>query len=199
MELADDDEDVPEDPKGMELLGSSFEDEEVEAADEEGDEEDEEDEEMDEVEDIEEKKADANEVDKKKDEEENPQEEEEGREDEQEQRQEDDAVTVQDSKQEMMSPPLSKRKRPDRVRVDRSEETEDEQEERKRKCRQRRSALSSPKSVDEVISKWIEEKGSGWNAQLRTDLEGRLLTYGISLTIDVVEGMVKQRLSEISK
>ncbi len=72
-------------------------------------------------------------------------------------------------------------------------------EERKRKCRQRRSALSSPKSVDEVISKWIEEKGSGWNAQLRTDLEGRLLTHGISLTIDVVQGMVKQRLSEISK
>jgi hypothetical protein len=69
------------------------------------------------------------------------------------------------------------------------------QEERKRKSRQRRSALASPKSVDEVISKWIEEKGSVWNAQLRTDLEGRLLTYGISLTIDVVEGMVKQRLT----
>lgn len=100
---------------------------------------------------------------------------------------------VEDSKDEVSEPRLPKRRR--LIRLETSEEP-DEQEVRKRQSRQRRSALSTPLTVDEVIDEWILEKGETWNAQLRTVLEGRLLTHGVPITIDVVEAMLKRRLSE---
>jgi hypothetical protein len=102
----------------------------------------------------------------------------------------------EEGEEEVSAPPPPKKRRVERD--GKSQEPENEQEERKRRSRQRRSALASPKTVDEVINEWIRDKGSAWSPRLRTDLEGRLLTHDINLTIDVVEGMLKQRLSELN-
>ena len=48
-----------------------------------------------------------------------------------------------------------------------------------------------------MITEWIEEHGDAWNPQLRTVLKGSLLTHGVPITIDVAEGMLKQRPGEV--
>jgi hypothetical protein len=92
----------------------------------------------------------------------------------------------------------SGKRRPTSLREEKSDEPEDEQEKRRRKSRQRRSELLSSKTVEEVIDEYIGEHGSDWSPLLRSNMEGRLLTCGVNLTIHVVEGKLKQRLSELN-
>ena len=97
--------------------------------------------------------------------------------------------------EEQVSVPIVSRKR--KERQGRNDAALDEREERLRVSKQRRSARSTPKSLEEVICEWIEEHGEAWNPQLRTVLEGSLLTYGVPVTIDVAENMLNERLSEV--
>ena len=97
--------------------------------------------------------------------------------------------------EEQVSVPVVSRKR--KGGQGRDDAAPDEREERLRVSRQRRSAQSTPKSLEEVICEWIEEHGEAWNPRLRTVLEGSLLTHGVPVTIAVAEGMLKERLSEV--
>ena len=97
--------------------------------------------------------------------------------------------------EEQVSVPVVSRKR--KGRQGRNDAAPDEREERLRVSKQRRSAQSTPKSLEEVICEWIGEHGEAWNSRLRTGLEDSLLTYGVPVTIDVAEGMLKERLSEV--
>ena len=103
-------------------------------------------------------------------------------------------VEEQRAEEQVIGPVVSRKRK---ARQERSDAAPDEREERMRMSKQRRSAQSTPKSLEEVISEWIEEHGDAWSPQLRTVLEGSLLTHGVPITIAVAEGMLKQRLSEV--
>ena len=177
IELAD--EDVGEEGNGMELLSSALEDEAFAAAEEKAssdqEPEVEEDDEIDDAEVLELQREEDSEEELKM----QPEEEKKDAED--------------NTEEEASEPRPPKRKR--LARAEMSDEP-DEQEMRKRHSRERRSALSTSLSVEEVIEEWIAEHGDAWNPRLRTVLEGRLLTHSVPITIAVVEGMLKRRLSE---
>ena len=88
-------------------------------------------------------------------------------------------VEEQRAEEQVIGPVVSRKRK---ARQERSDAAPDEREERMRMSKQRRSAQSTPKSLEEVISEWIEEHGDAWSPQLRTVLEGSLLTHGVPIT-----------------
>ena len=80
-------------------------------------------------------------------------------------------VEEQRAEEQVIGPVVSRKRK---ARQERSDAAPDEREERMRMSKQRRSAQSTPKSLEEVISEWIEEHGDAWSPQLRTVLEGSL-------------------------
>jgi hypothetical protein len=178
MELADDDVAAVEEGNGMDLLGFGLEHEEVAAGDSVADSEV----------DSGEEQVTPYELEESNEEQSREAHNEEAHNEGKDERGE---VEEQRAVEQVREPPVSKKRRVPR------DAAADELQERKRKSAERRSAQSPSMSVEALISEWIEEHGGAWNKQLRIVLEGRLLTYDIPITVAVVEGMLKQRVSEL--